>query len=159
MCLQALEDLPPGRSWSLLDVGTGSGILAMYGALLGASPVEGVDVDEEALRWAGWNLELNGLSGAVRLSADPPESWKGPFTVVTANLTLEVILALLPRLSRQVAPDGTLVLSGLLREQVPRVTPALARSGFEMTRELRLEEWACLSALRREVPSGREGAP
>jgi len=144
MCLQALEDLVPEVPWSLLDVGTGSGILAAYGVLLGASPVEGVDVDEEALRWAAWNLELNGLSGAVRLSSDPLDSWKAPFSVVTANLTLDTIQRLLPQLSRLVSPGGSLVISGLLREQVSPLGTALAREGLGAVRELRQEEWACL---------------
>lgn len=144
MCLQAMEDLAPEGPWSLLDVGTGSGILAAYGVLLGASPVEGVDVDEEALRWAEWNLELNGLSGAVRLSSDPLDTWKTSFSMVTANLTLDAIQRLLTQLIRRVAPGGSLVLSGLLREQVSPVTLPLAREGFQPVRELRGEEWVCL---------------
>ena len=159
MCLQALEDLAPKRPWSLLDVGTGSGILAAYGALLGASPVEGVDVDEEALRWAGWNLELNDLSGAVRLSSDPLDTWKIPFSVVTANLTLDTIRRLLPQLLRLVAPGGSLVLSGLLREQVSPLGPALAREGLEPVRELRREEWACLVLERPVTDSRGRGRP
>lgn len=146
MCLQALEDLAPDGGWSLLDVGTGSGILAMYGALLGAAPVEAVDVDEEALRWASWNLELNDLRRAVRLSGTPLREWDRTFSVVTANLVLETILELLPGFSRVVAAEGTLVLSGLLQTQVPRVTPVLIRSGFRVVRELRAEEWSCVLA-------------
>ncbi len=148
MCLQALEDLSPDGGWSLLDVGTGSGILAMYGALLGAAPVEAVDVDEEALRWAAWNLELNGLTRAVRLSGTPLQGWERTFFVVTANLELKTIQGLIPGFSRVVAAGGTLVLSGLLRTQVPRVTPDLARSGFRLVREMRAEEWSCVLADR-----------
>ncbi|MCF8060966.1 MAG: 50S ribosomal protein L11 methyltransferase [Deltaproteobacteria bacterium] len=157
MCLQALEDLAPKGPWSLLDVGTGSGILAMYGVLLGASPVEGLDVDEEALRWAEWNLELNDLSGAVRLSTDSIDTCRAPYTVVTANLILDVIQDLLPRLTAAVRLRGSLVLSGLLREQVPLVTPALVRAGFGSARELRQEEWACVVAERVHSHVKREG--
>lgn len=151
MCLQALEDLAPNHAWSLLDVGTGSGILAMYGALLGAAPVEAVDVDEEALRWAAWNLELNGLGRAVRLSSEPLDGWKTDFSVVTANLVLDIIQDVIPGLSKVVRPGGTLVLSGLLKEQIRLVSPALARRGFHVVGELNREEWACVLAEKTEV--------
>lgn len=159
MCLQAMEDFAPKGPFSLLDVGTGSGILAMYGVLLGASPVAAVDVDEEALRWAEWNLELNDLIGAVKLSSEPIDKWKTPFSMVTANLVLDVILDLMPCFPVVVGPGGILVLSGLLREQSREVAPALARIGFKVVSELQREEWACVVAVRHEQGRPERGVP
>ncbi len=144
MCLQAMEDLVPGTPWDLLDVGTGSGILAMYGVMLGASPVIAVDIDDEALRWAEWNMELNGLRDTIRLSSDPLSSMDTPFSMVTANLILEVIRDLLPCFPRLVRPEGHLVLSGLLAHQVRDLTPRLEQAGFTLQKTLQQEEWACM---------------
>lgn len=158
MCLQAIEDFAPKGPFSLLDVGTGSGILAMYGVLLGASPVAAVDVDETALRWAEWNLELNGLEGSVRLSSEPVDKWNTTFYMVTANLVLEVILDLMPCFPRIVEPGGILVLSGLLREQGSGVASALSISGFEMEGELQMDEWTCIVTRRDEQSHPEKGA-
>lgn len=158
MCLQAMEDFSPKGPFSLLDVGTGSCILAMYGVLLGASPVEAVDVDETALRWAEWNLDLNRHKEAVRLSSKPVERYNTPFSMVTANLVLDVILDLMHCFPRIVEPGGILVLSGLLREQVSGVASALSISGFEMEGELQMEEWACIVTRRDEKSRPEKGA-
>ncbi len=157
MCLQAMEDFAPKGPFSLLDVGTGSGILAMYGVLLGASPVEAVDVDETALRWAEWNLDLNGLKGSVRLSSNPMDKCNTRFSMVTANLVLDVILDLMPGFAGVVGPGGILVLSGLLGEQIGIVTPALSLSGFEVAGELREEEWACIVTRPHEKAPSKKG--
>jgi ribosomal protein L11 methyltransferase len=148
MCLRAMEELAPTEPFSLLDAGTGSGILAMYGALLGARPVLGVDIDREALRWARWNLELNGLAEKVRLSPDPLEGLDRSFTMVAANLVLDVILDLMPCFPGLVAPGGTLILSGLLENQGARVKPLLETNGFGVGAEFRAGEWICISAGR-----------
>jgi len=144
MCLQAMEDLAPGGSWDLLDVGTGSGILAMYGVMLGASPVIAMDIDEEALRWAEWNIDLNGLRDTIRLSSDPLPSMDTPFSMVTANLILDVICDLLPCFPRLVRPEGHLVLSGLLAHQTRDLTTRLEQAGFTIQKTLHQEEWACM---------------
>jgi len=159
LCLQALEDLAPEGSWDLLDVGTGSGILAIYGVMLGASPVAAMDIDEEALRWAEWNIALNGLEGTIRLSTDPLPAWDASFSVVTANLILDVIRDLLPCFPRVVRPGGLLVLSGLLTDQVEGVTRDLERQGFTLSDTRVQGEWACILARARPVTRKEEAAP
>lgn len=144
MCLGALETLAPEGPWDLLDVGTGSGILAIYGAMLGAAPVTALDTDEEALGWAEWNIRLNHVATAIGLSSEPLENWTAPFDVVTANLTLEVIIDLLPCFPRVVRPGGHLVLSGLLKEQAGPLVPVLSPMGFSSVKILEQEEWACV---------------
>jgi len=146
LCLEAMETLGRPDPWTLLDVGTGSGILAVYGAKLGARKVSAVDIDPEALRWAGRNVRLNGLEGDIHLSTVPLDQWKEPFFMVTANLIMETILDLMPQFSRVVAPNGWLILSGLLREQVERVKSPLLTEGFEVYETLFQKEWAAIIA-------------
>ena len=72
----------------MLDVGTGSGILAIYGALLGASGTVAVDIDPEAVRWAEKNIKLNKLRDRIDLSSMPIEKCNDRFSLVAANLAL-----------------------------------------------------------------------
>jgi len=144
LCLAAMEGVSPSRSWTMLDVGTGSGILAIYGARLGARKIVGIDTDPEALQWAEKNIDLNGLTGSVALSSQPLDRQTGAFSLITANLTLETILGLLPDFPRLLERSGALILSGLLEEQVRRVQEELPNQGFHQTGLRSMEEWACL---------------
>jgi len=147
MCLEAMERLVRAdESWTLLDVGTGSGILAMYGAMLGAKRILAIDTDPEALRWANQNIGLNGLAGSIELSSTPLEKLEGPFSVVVANLILGEILDIFPGFPRLLNPEGLLILSGILEEQVEQVKRVLASYGFCERDILFQEEWACVTA-------------
>ena len=150
MCLEAMEKVSPTGQWSMLDVGTGSGILAIYGAKLGAKRVVAVDMDPEALRWARINIELNRLSTPVHLSGNPVEKLEGSFWLLTANLTSEDILRLLPHFSRLLDPGGWLIVSGILRDRVNAMKKDLGAYPF-CEHETRVqEEWACLTLRRLE---------
>jgi ribosomal protein L11 methyltransferase len=146
LCLGAMETIPRPDPWTLLDVGTGSGILAVYGAKLGAGKVVAMDIDPEAVRWAGRNVRLNGLEGNIHLSAVPLDQWKETFFMVTANLILGTILDLMPYFPRVVEPDGWLILSGLLRDQVERVKSPLVNEGLTVYETLFQKEWAAVLA-------------
>ncbi len=146
MCLQAMETVPLPRSWTMLDVGTGSGILAIYGAKLGASKVVALDVDPEAIRSAEKNIQLNSLAGSILLSSVPLEEWKDRFFLLTANLTLGLILELLHHFRRVLNSDGWLILSGLLREQVRDVENRFTEYGFDEDHVIYQAEWACVIA-------------
>lgn len=144
MCLEAMERLDWTEPAGMLDVGTGSGILAIYGAMLGAKRILGIDIDPEALRWAERNLDLNGLKGAVQLSGERLESLRERFSVVTANLILKTILDLAPAFPPVLAPGGKLILSGILREQVGAVVEEMKKHRLAERETLYLEEWACV---------------
>jgi ribosomal protein L11 methyltransferase len=147
MCLETMEKVSAHKQqWSLLDVGTGSGILAIYGAKLGAAPIVGIDIDTEALRWAARNIELNRLTKAIKLSSRPIQMWRHRFSVVTANLVLGAIIELAPYFGEVMLPDAVLILSGLLRDQVSITCSALAAQGLRQERTIYEEEWACLLA-------------
>jgi len=146
MCLRAMEEIAVKPPWTLLDVGTGSGILAIYGAMLGAASVKAVDIDPEALRWASRNIELNRCSDLIEVTGLSVESIRERFSLVAANLTLNPIRELMPRFSDLLKGDGWLILSGILREQEKRVQESLSLNGFHQVREHRQEEWVCLIA-------------
>ncbi|MGD2126488.1 MAG: 50S ribosomal protein L11 methyltransferase [Desulfobacteraceae bacterium] len=146
MCLEAIEKCSPAGSWTMLDVGTGSGILAIYGAKLEATRILALDTDPVALRWAERNIALNDLSGAIELSSVTLENWAEGFSLVTANLILDTILELFPHFARVLDHGGQIILSGLLREQVHEVEKELARYGLGKDRVSYQEDWACLIA-------------
>ncbi len=146
LCLREIERIfsETGKA-SFLDVGTGSAILAVYAAKLGFRPVFGIDIDIEALDWAGRNIALNGLEREIMLSDSPIQAIQGRYTVVVANIILGEILKILPHLIDKTDDRGKAVISGILREQVAQVEsqlpPGLARSLVVHTEE----EWACLT--------------
>jgi ribosomal protein L11 methyltransferase len=144
MCLEAMEGLALPAGWAMIDVGTGSGILALYGALLGAGRILALDTDPDALSWAKKNLMLNGRPKVIELSSRPLETVTERFHLVVANLNLATILDLLPHLLRVSRESGALILSGILREQCEAVIHGLSRFEVFEPRLLAREEWAAL---------------
>jgi ribosomal protein L11 methyltransferase len=133
LCLELLQQGPvAGRS--VLDVGTGSGVLAIAAWKLGAARVVGIDVDADALASARENVELNDAAGRVDLrltdfTADAPDLG-GPFGVVTANLTGATIERAADALAALVAPGGRLIAGGFQDDEVAAVTAALHAAGL-----------------------------
>jgi ribosomal protein L11 methyltransferase len=150
MCLESIENFHSPGQWSLLDVGTGSGILAIYAVKLGAARVVAIDSDPEALRWAGQNIELNHCSTFIDLSSTPVGELSGVFSVLVANLTRDTLLELLPDFERLLDKNGTMILSGLLREQGQEVKKPLRLLGLKVIQVTTRVEWACITARRAE---------
>lgn len=150
MCLKAIEECAGQPPWTMLDVGTGSGILGIYGAKLGAESVLALDNDPDALRWAERNIALNEVSNSVHLSPRSLREIQERFTIVAANLILDTIMELMPHFNGVVEPEGWLILSGLLKEQTAEVGRALDREGFREVRILQEQEWACMVTKRTE---------
>lgn len=146
-CLHALCTLPRG---SLLDLGTGSGVLALAAARLGHEPVYGVDCDEAAIAAAESNAVLNGLAPTFLLGDITDPRFALPQTnAVVANIALEPILAVAQRYSCGEAADAQrpwrpqhFVLAGLLAEQADEVAAALP--GYDIREKLAFEEWTLL---------------
>ena len=150
MCLNAMERVVREGPWDMLDVGTGSGILAIYGALLGAERITAIDNDDEALRWAERNIALNDRAEKIELSSVPVEDLEGNFSLLTANLILKDILLIIRHLSRLTRPMGWLILSGILGHQAPEVEAALDKHGFHSKEFLNMDEWVCIFARKTE---------
>jgi len=123
--LGLLEDVVTKGS-SVLDVGTGSGILAVGAARLGAERVEAIDIDPAAARVTGGNADANGVGDVVRASGQPLADVEGPFDLVLANLSAATLAQLAEDLVRVTAPGGALAVSGMLTGQWRHVRPAFA---------------------------------
>jgi ribosomal protein L11 methyltransferase len=148
-CLVLLEEaLAAAPDAATLDIGTGTGILAIAALKLGAPTVLAIDVDPDAVSAAQVNAGRNGCAGlAVRLAE--PQEIPDRFPLVLANLLTHTHLALAPQYARLVAPGGSLVLGGMLQDEDGRVSQALAAAGFTTRSRLALEGWA---SLRLEAP-------
>lgn len=99
---------------AMLDVGTGSGVLAIAAAMLGARDVMATDIDPIALENAHENARLNRIEKSIRFSSVPLNSIRRRFDLITANILRETLIELAPQLKRLLAPDGKLILGGLL---------------------------------------------
>ena len=104
-----------------LDVGTGSGILALAMARLGIRRIAALDHDPIALDNARHNAELNGLAGAIRFSRTPLHLVRRRFPLITANILATTLIAMAPELKRLLAPGGRLILSGILKREARNV--------------------------------------
>jgi ribosomal protein L11 methyltransferase len=144
LCLGELESLDlAGRT--LLDAGTGSGILAIAARRLGASGVVAFDNDPEALEVARANARLNPEAAPiVFLAGEPASIPQGAFEVVVANLNGAILTSVLGDLARRLAPRGHLILSGLLEEEAGSIASLAEGLGARLVRITILDGWACL---------------
>ena len=150
LCLRALQDLArKGALGRVLDVGTGSGVLAFAALRLGAKSARGIEPDLDALGSAQDNARLNGLRRGLRLTAETAADVAGRYDLVLANLVRDLLLDTAAALSARVAPGGVLVLAGLLDTQADDVRAAFEAQGLRLLRHRRREGW---SALELEKP-------
>jgi len=139
------------RIKTALDVGTGTGILAMAAALFGAGHVVAVDNDPTAVAVAKDNIRRNNLAAAVTVSGTPLADVRGQFDLICANIVHDVLVEMAPQFKRLVAPGGHVVLAGLLAgAQVRSITGIYARFGLQSTTTREEGDWAAL--LLRSVP-------
>lgn len=149
-CLEALADLDlEGRS--VLDVGTGTGILAMAAAMAGAHPVLAVDLDPDAVEVAARNVTDAGLDVETRTGS--MDVVDGAFDVVVANLLTHTVIALAEALVVATAPGGNLVVSGVGVPRAERVVEALRAAGAADVTTRERGEWAILVARRPDDPA------
>ena len=125
--LNVVEELCRARRFArALDVGTGSGILAIAISKLGVRKIVAIDLDAIALENAVENADLNGVSDAVRFSAAPLASIRGRFDLITANILSSVLIPMAPQLKARLRPGGYLVLAGILAREAGSVAAAYA---------------------------------
>jgi len=147
-CLALLEDAISSRAHSLpvLDIGTGTGILAIAAVKLDAPAALAIDVDPDAIAAARLNAEKNGCADRITLALQGPETVpaREPFSLVAANLLSHTHLGLVAQYRRLVAAGGLLVLGGILADEHQRVTDALGAVGFEPVARRVIDGWASL---------------
>jgi ribosomal protein L11 methyltransferase len=155
-CLRLLESLaqhrwegsgPPRR---LLDIGTGTGILAIAAIKLGADRVRAIDFDPDAVAATRHNAGLNGCEARIDADLGDPAAANDetPYDLVLANLLTHTHLALARRYAGLVSEDGDLIVGGILAEEDSRVEAALASVGFEMHERLVVDGWSSLRLRR-----------
>jgi ribosomal protein L11 methyltransferase len=152
LCLMAIErHLKPGAV--VMDLGTGTGILAIAAAKLDAGRVLAVDTDAEAVRVAQENVAVNGVASRVRVELGSlPQVRAGQWDitqahVVVANILAHVIVGFFEHgLAQAVAPKGLLIVSGILHSQTPEIRARLPWHGLALLAEERMAEWSCLIA-------------
>jgi len=149
-CLAAIDALGKARRYArVLDLGTGTGVLAIAMAKAWKRKVLATDIDPVAVRVAAENARANGVGPLVETAVaagfgHPIFSTRAPFDLVVANILAGPLIALSAPLARRLAPRATVVLSGLLVDQGPRVVSAYRRQGLRLVRATEREGWLTL---------------
>lgn len=135
---------------SVADVGTGSGILAIAAAKLGASKVLATDVDAEAITAAQQNAKLNGLKQITLQRTSLLTNVSGRFDIIVANILAEILLKLIPQLGPHLKTDGQVIFSGIDYLQLPDIKKSLTKHGFKIDLQLQQDRWVSLVITRKE---------
>lgn len=149
LCACLMEDtVEPGAR--ITDVGTGSGILAIIAAKLGAGHIDAYDIDPMSVRVARENVVKNGCSDRISTAeSDLLAAAPDGADMITANITADIILRMAPSVPRCLRRGGLIVLSGIIDPQCPAVIEAMEAQGFEKLRELHENDWAGLLMRRK----------
>ncbi len=154
LCLRVLEDVL-ARGATVFDVGTGSGILAIAAAKLGAASVLAVDADPVAVDVARQNVAYNKVADRVQVHAgDLLTGVTSQANLIVANLTADIHFQLLPGASGSLARDGLLVASGIVADRLLEVQAVARACDFEIRESRQEAEWRCLVLWR-----GVDGLP
>jgi len=146
MCLRALEEVVRSSSppLSMLDVGTGSGILAIAARKLGVKQVLAVDIDPVAIDCARKNAAVNQIKGGIDFRVGSLDGLRRKFDILAVNLLPQELLQVAPFLPKRMSSGGTLIISGLLRGQRKEIISAFAGQNLEILRSQDSKGWACL---------------
>ncbi len=152
-CLRALELVAHRKPRRILDLGTGSGVLAMAAALLLHRPVTASDIDPWSVRTAARNATLNHLGPRLQCLrangwAAPAIRKPGPYDLIFANILARPLCLLAKQTAQNLAPGGTLILAGLLRTQANWVLAAHRRQGLRLEHMLHEAQWTTLTLRR-----------
>ena len=144
LCLELLDSLVQGGE-RVLDVGTGSGILAIAALKLGAREADGVDIDPMCVRTAGENAERNGVDGRFRvLVGDLSDKAESVYDIITANIVAAAILSLAPAVPALMAPGAKFICSGIIDERKDEVLAGLQASGLRPVEIKEKRGWVCI---------------
>jgi ribosomal protein L11 methyltransferase len=141
--LSNLIEANPHKKYSVLDLGTGSGILAIAAAILLNTPIEAIDNDPLALENARDNVALNNVEELVRLSTTPLDQLQGAYDLILANVYGEVLTALAPEITRVAKPGAVAILSGITEIVWDSVWLTYDHHDWKLLKEYGEQDWMC----------------
>lgn len=158
MCMEAIEDIIlKDRSiteWKVLDVGCGTGILGITAAKMGAGDVVCVDNDPKATEIAAQNAVINAVDDRLRFLNEDAAQINQPRNLIIANLTAKLLLKLHAHLVRLLLPDGYLVISGIIEQDIPAMEEHFMVAPLVKQNVLAEKEWVCY-VLKRQKTAGK----
>ena len=144
LCMRLLDKTVKPEN-TVLDIGTGSGILAITALLLGAKSAVGVDIDSVAVRVAQENADLNGVGGKITLLCGGlTEQVSGTYDIICANIVADVILRLSSVVTQFMHKDSVLLVSGIIEERCEEIKQALTKQGLAVHEVLTENGWAAI---------------
>jgi ribosomal protein L11 methyltransferase len=141
-----------GVSATMLDIGTGSGVLAITALKLGIDRAVGTDMDPCAITEAGENAKINGLSQRFTIMDMPAEEINGQFNLIAANLRYPTLARLCPYIASHIPENGTAILSGIREEEAEEIKSIYAKLNLECRWEAIENKWAGL-VLVKQAPT------
>lgn len=145
LCLGVL-DKKVAKGQKVLDIGCGSGILAIASVLLGADFAVGVDIDAQSVKTAKENAEINNLADKTEFFVgDLADKVSGKYNIVCANIVADVIIRLLPDVGQFMEEDGILIISGIIDIRKEDVLSAIKQNGFTIIEEAYRENWCAFT--------------
>ena len=149
MCIRQLEKLvKPGMT--VFDVGTGSGILSIISAKLGAINIQAVDYDDSVLKIVEENLEQNNVQDIISVAqSDLMQNVHGKAELVIANIIADIIIRLFDQLDEHLEQGGTLLTSGIIEDRIEDVLAAAEAHGYGVVKRLENKGWACITFKRK----------
>jgi ribosomal protein L11 methyltransferase len=146
LCLQSVSLLRPsmGDNAAVLDLGTGSGILAMFAAKLGFRNILALDIDPVAVETAKRNITMNGLERFIQVSNEPLSSVKERFALILANLSATIHQTIAEEIRFHLEADGWLVAGGLLAGEGATLSRSWPEAELELKHHITLNDWECL---------------
>ncbi len=158
MCLEALEEIllkdRSFREWRVLDVGTGTGILGIAAAKLGAKSVMCVDIDPQAVEIAHQNVAVNRVGDRVVIINSDVVRVKGSFELIVANLTADALVKIKSHLVKMMEPGGYLIISGIIEQNRKDIEKAFLKDKLTTHRAITDREW--LSYVFKKPPRAKE---
>ena len=151
LCMEALDERVQGGE-RVLDIGTGSGILAIAALKLGAAVAEGVDIDPVAVRTAGENAERNGVADRFHVRVgNLSDQARGTYQIITANIVANAIIALAPSVPALLDAGGVFLASGIIDERKDEVLAGLKAAGLEPVEVKEKRGWVCIICEKKEA--------
>ena len=149
MCIRQLEKLvKPGMT--VFDVGTGSGILSIISAKLGAKNIQAVDYDDSVLKIVEENLEQNNVQDIIFVAqSDLMQNVHGKAELVIANIIADIIIRLFDQLDEHLEQGGTLLTSGIIEDRIEDVLAAAEKHGYGVVERMENKGWACITFKRK----------